>query len=248
MTPAPASLGILQNPLLQTIDLSVRYGGVFALSGVTMEIAAQEIVAVIGANGAGKSSCLRAISGLVKVASGDVLVRGQSVKGRAAHEIVAAGVAHSPEGRRIFGRLTVADNLALGGYILKSKQEVDRETETVLGIFPRLAERLRQVAGTLSGGEQQMLALARALMSRPQVLLLDEPSLGLAPQVVDEIFIVIQRLREFGRAVLLVEQNATLALEVADRAYVLEAGVMTRTGKARDLLGDDRIREAYLGV
>lgn len=234
-------------PLLEARDVSVRYSGVLALEKFSLTIAANEIVAIVGANGAGKSTFLRAITGLVPIAGGDVLLDGKSIAQLGPHEIVCAGVGHCPEGRRVFSRLTVSDNLKLGGYILKSNRELSAQMDSMLTLFPRLSERIDQLAGSMSGGEQQMLALARALMSRPKILLLDEPSLGLAPQIVDEIFEIIQGLRKVGTAILLVEQNAVLALEVSDRAYVLEAGHMADGGDAKDLLGNDRIRAAYLG-
>lgn len=234
-------------PLLEARDVSVRYSGILALEKFSLTIAANEIVAIVGANGAGKSTFLRAITGLVPIAGGDVLLDGKSIAQLGPHEIVCAGVGHCPEGRRVFSRLTVSDNLKLGGYILKSNRELSAQMDSMLTLFPRLSERIDQLAGSMSGGEQQMLALARALMSRPKILLLDEPSLGLAPQIVDEIFEIIQGLRKVGTAILLVEQNAVLALEVSDRAYVLEAGHMADGGDAKDLLGNDRIRAAYLG-
>jgi len=234
-------------PLLQLEDLSVNYGGIQALQAIALDIQPGEVVTLIGANGAGKTTTLRAISRLVKVACGRIIYKGQEITRHRAHEVVPRGIAHSPEGRRILTRLSVLDNLELGAYIRRDRLGIKADIEQQFLTFPRLAERRHQLAGTLSGGEQQMLAIARALMSRPQLLLLDEPSLGLAPAIVREIFQIIQTLRINGVTILLVEQNATLALQYSDRGYVLEAGQMTLSGKAADLLTDDRVRQAYLG-
>lgn len=234
-------------PLLEVNRLSVNYGGIQALKEIDLVVNEGEVVTLIGANGAGKSTTLRAVSRLIDVRSGEIIYNGRNITRRPAHEIVRLGMAHSPEGRRVLGRQTVLDNLELGAYIRSDKAEIKADIDRQFGLFPRLAERRHQFAGTLSGGEQQMLALARALMSRPKLLLLDEPSLGLAPAIVREIFSIIQNLRDTGVTILLVEQNAHLALEIGDRGYVLEAGTITLTGKASELLRDDKVRKAYLG-
>ncbi len=234
-------------PLLVLRDLVVHYGVIRALSGVTLEVPEGRIVALIGANGAGKSTTLRAISGLVRPTSGAVELDGRSIAGLASHEIVARGVAQAPEGRGIFLNLTVRENLELGAYLRRDRDGVEADRERAWSLFPILKERGGQVAGTLSGGEQQMLAVARALMSRPRLLLLDEPSLGLAPQVVDRIFQVIQEINEAGVSLLLVEQNANMALQVAHRAYVLETGTIVMQGSGQDLLESPDVRKAYLG-
>ena len=234
-------------PLLSIRDLVVHYGVIRALSGISLEVPEGRIVALIGANGAGKSTTLRAISGLVRPTSGTVSFQGRSLAGLASHEIVALGVAQAPEGRGIFLNLTVRENLDLGAYLRRDRAGVDADRERAFGLFPILRERQAQVSGTLSGGEQQMLAVARALMSRPSLLLLDEPSLGLAPQVVDRIFQVIQEINEAGVSLLLVEQNANMALQVAHHAYVLETGSIVMQGTGRELLASPEVRKAYLG-
>lgn len=234
-------------PLLEINQLSVNYGGIQALQAVDMAIAPGEVVTLIGANGAGKTTTLRAISRLINHRSGGIYYNGLDLSRRRPHEVVRMGIAHSPEGRRILARLTVLDNLELGAYIRSDRLGIKSDLEQQFLTFPRLAERRHQVAGTLSGGEQQMLAIARALMSRPKLLLLDEPSLGLAPAIVLEIFQIINQLRTTGVTILLVEQNAHLALQHADRGYVLEAGRITLTGSAAHLMNDERVREAYLG-
>jgi branched-chain amino acid transport system ATP-binding protein len=234
-------------PLLSIRDLVVHYGVIRALSGISLEVPEGRIVALIGANGAGKSTTLRAISGLVRPTSGAVEFQGRSVAGLAAHEIVALGVAQAPEGRGIFLNLTVKENLELGAYLRRDRAGVDADRERAHALFPILKERSSQVSGTLSGGEQQMLAVARALMSRPKLLLLDEPSLGLAPQFVDRIFQVIQEINEAGVSLLLVEQNANMALQVAHHAYVLETGSIVMQGSGRELLESPEVRKAYLG-
>jgi branched-chain amino acid transport system ATP-binding protein len=233
--------------LLSVRDLVVHYGVVPALSGITLEVRQGRIAALIGANGAGKSTTLRAISGMVRATSGDVELRGRSIAGLPSHEIVALGVAQAPEGRGIFLNLTVRENLDLGAYLRRDRAGVDADRERAYALFPILKERRDQVSGTLSGGEQQMLAVARALMSRPALLLLDEPSLGLAPQVVDRIFQVIQEINEAGVSLLLVEQNANMALQVAHHAYVLETGSIVMQGTGRELLASPEVRKAYLG-
>ncbi len=234
-------------PLLSIRDLVVHYGVIRALSGISLEVPEGRIVALIGANGAGKSTTLRAISGLVRPTSGSVEFRGRSIAGLPSHQIVALGVAQSPEGRGIFLNLTVKENLDLGAYLRRDRAGIDADRERAYALFPILKERSGQVWGTLSGGEQQMLAVARALMSRPTLLLLDEPSLGLAPQFVDRIFQVIQEINEAGVSLLLVEQNANMALQVAHHAYVLETGSIVMQGRGRELLESPDVRKAYLG-
>jgi branched-chain amino acid transport system ATP-binding protein len=234
-------------PVLSLRDLVVHYGVIRALSGISLEVPRGEIVALIGANGAGKSTTLRAISGLVRPTSGAVDYAGRSLLGLPSNEIVALGVAQAPEGRGIFLNLTVRENLELGAYLRRDRAGIEADRERALALFPILKERRDQVSGTLSGGEQQMLAVARALMSRPTLLLLDEPSLGLAPQVVDRIFQVIQEINEAGVSLLLVEQNANMALQVAHRAYVLETGAIVMQGTGRELLESPEVRKAYLG-
>ena len=234
-------------PILSVRDLVVHYGVIRALSGISLEVPKGRIVALIGANGAGKSTTLRAISGMLRPTSGSIEVEGRPVAGLASHEIVALGVAQAPEGRGIFLNLTVRENLDLGAYLRHDRDGIDADRERSFTLFPILKERSGQVAGTLSGGEQQMLAVARALMSRPRLLLLDEPSLGLAPQVVDRIFQVIQEINEAGVSLLLVEQNANMALQVAHHAYVLETGSIVIRGTGRELLESPDVRKAYLG-
>lgn len=233
--------------LLEINQLFVNYGGIQALKDINLLINSGEVVTLIGANGAGKTTTLRAISKIITPRSGEIIYSGRNITRRKTHEIVQLGIAHSPEGRRVLARQTVFDNLELGAYIRSDRTEVKVDIDRQFEIFPRLAERRNQLAGTLSGGEQQMLAIARALMSRPKLLLLDEPSLGLAPAIVREIFLIIENLRKTGVTILLVEQNANLALQIADRGYVLEAGSITLTGKASDLLNDERVKKAYLG-
>lgn len=237
----------MADPLLEIIGLSVNYGGIQALQDVDLVINEGEVVTLIGANGAGKTTTLKAISRVLNARSGRIIYNGQDITRRYAHEVVAMGIAHSPEGRRILARQTVLDNLELGAYTRFDRLGIKADIEQQFLTFPRLAERRHQLAGTLSGGEQQMLAIARALMSRPKLLLLDEPSLGLAPAIVREIFSIIQNLHQTGVTILLVEQNANLALQQGDRGYVLEAGRITLAGKAGDLLNDDRVKQAYLG-
>jgi branched-chain amino acid transport system ATP-binding protein len=232
--------------LLAVRDLAVRYGTIPALHGISMEIGEREIVTLIGANGAGKTTTLRAISGLIAAAGGDVVFRKSSLTGVKPHHIAAMGVAHVPEGRGIFANLSVRDNLEIGGYVRKDRI-TEKEYQRVFELFPILKERIGQNAGTLSGGEQQMLAISRALMARPSVLLLDEPSLGLAPQMVQTIFRVIREINEEGTAVLLVEQNAHMALMTAQRGYVMETGRIVLEGESRSLLASDRVKKAYLG-
>jgi branched-chain amino acid transport system ATP-binding protein len=233
--------------LLEIRGLSVNYGAIQALQEIDLVVNAGEIVTLIGANGAGKSTLLKAVSRLVNPVGGKIFYEGQDITRRSPDQMVKLGVAHSPEGRRVLARQTVLTNLELGAYVRSDRLGIKADIERQFLTFPRLGERRHQLAGTLSGGEQQMLAIARAVMSRPKLLLLDEPSLGLAPQVVLEIFGVIRQLHEQGVMVLLVEQNATLALQTADRVYVLEAGRLSLTSNAADLLKDERIRKAYLG-
>jgi branched-chain amino acid transport system ATP-binding protein len=234
--------------LLSIDDLRVRYGAIEALKGISLTVAAGEIVTLIGGNGAGKSTLMRAIAGLVKPASGTIDFDGRSLAGIRPHHCVRLGIGHSPEGRLVFGDQSVRDNLMLGAYARDDTDAIAADIAKYFAVFPRLAERQDQQAGTLSGGEQQMLAIARALMSRPKLLLLDEPSLGLAPLIVKEVFAVIGRLREEGVTILLVEQMANLALAVADRAYVIETGRITLEGTGAELLRDERVRSAYLGA
>lgn len=233
--------------MLEVRDLSVNYGGIQALKNVDLTVNIGEVVTLIGANGAGKSTTLCAISRLVKPRSGQIYYNGRNITRYPAFKVVQFGIAHSPEGRRVLARQTVLDNLELGAYTQSNFAGVKADIKRQFEIFPRLAERRHQLAGTLSGGEQQMLAIARALMSRPKLLLLDEPSLGLAPAIVREIFSIIQNLRSSGVTILLVEQNANLALQIADRGYVLEAGCITLTGQASHLLSDEQVKKAYLG-
>ncbi|REJ58829.1 MAG: ABC transporter ATP-binding protein [Microcystis aeruginosa DA14] len=233
--------------MLEINDLSVNYGGIKALQQVSLRVEKGEIVTLIGANGAGKTTTLKTISRLLTAKTGRIIYQGQDITHLPPHEIVKRGIAHSPEGRKILARQTVLTNLQLGAYTRSDRLGVKSDIEEQWQLFPRLSERREQLAGTLSGGEQQMLAIARALMSRPKLLLLDEPSLGLAPQIVREIFSIIRKLNESGVTILLVEQNANLALETANRGYVLAAGRLTMAGKAGDLLKDERVKQAYLG-
>jgi branched-chain amino acid transport system ATP-binding protein len=234
-------------PLLEVTNLVARYGRITALSDVSLTVDEGEVVTLIGANGAGKTTTLRAISGLVRPASGTIRFDGRDITRLAPNEIVRAGIGHSPEGRRVFPRMTVRENLELGAYTRRNKDEIAADTERVLGIFPRLRERYAQKAGTMSGGEQQMLAIARALMSRPRLLLLDEPSLGLSPKLVQTIFEVIRDISARGTTILLIEQNARQALAVASRGYVLEVGKIAHQGAAADLAASEEVRAAYLG-
>jgi len=234
--------------LLEVTDLDVHYGGIHALKGVSFSVEQGQVVTLIGANGAGKTTTLRAISGLVKPSKGSVKFDGRLITGLGAHQIVARGLAHAPEGRGIFANLTVDENLQMGAYLRKDAVAVAKDRERALELFPRVRERLAQNAGTLSGGEQQMLAIARALVARPKLLLLDEPSLGLAPQVVALIFKIVRTIAAEGTTILLVEQNAHQALRVATTAHVLEVGQLVASGPAKELAADDSIRKAYLGV
>ena len=233
---------------LKVENLSVAYGKIEAIHSISFTVAARSIAAVIGSNGAGKSTILNAISGLRDVTSGAIFCGGESLMGLAPNERVRHGISQVPEGRRIFGRMSVAENIRIGGNWRRDRAVFQQDMEHVLEMFPRLRERLRQHAGTLSGGEQQMLAIARALMSRPRILLLDEPSMGLAPQIVDLVFDSILSINATGVTVLLVEQNAFRALEIAQSAFVIQNGNLTMQGTGRELLDDDRVRAAYLGV
>ncbi len=233
--------------MLEVRDVHTYYGNIHALKGVSLEVDQGEIVTLIGANGAGKSTTLNTICGLLHPTSGTIRLRGEEIQTLPAHEIVGRGVSQSPEGRRVFSRLTVQENLEMGAFLREDTEGIHQDLERVFGLFPRLKERLKQLGGTLSGGEQQMLAMARALMAHPRLLLLDEPSMGLAPLLVDEIFQVVQQLNEDGTTILLVEQNAAMALSVAHRGYVLETGNIVLEGSARELLENPQVKAAYLG-
>ena len=233
--------------MLKVDKLNVHYGVINAVKNVSFEVNEGEIVALIGANGAGKTSIMHALSGLLKVTSGDIVFTNKNITKIPAHKIIANGLAQVPEGRRIFAQLSVADNLEMGAYLRTDKIGIKRDLENIYKRFPRLGERKSQLAGTLSGGEQQMLAMGRALMSRPKLLLLDEPSMGLSPILVNEIFEIIEEINKDGVTIFLVEQNANKALSIADRAYVLETGNITISGDANDVANDPKVREAYLG-
>ena len=233
--------------MLKIENLQVNYGGIQALRGISLEVPDGKIVTLIGANGAGKSTTLRTITGLVKAASGSIQWNGEELLGKSIDKIVTSGIAMSPEGRRVFPDMTVLENLKIGAYLRHDKAEIEKDIQWVYSLFPRLQERNWQLAGTLSGGEQQMLAVGRALMSRPKVLMMDEPSLGLAPLVVQGIFEIIRTINQQGVTVLLIEQNANMALKIADIAYVLETGEITKSGTGAELLADESIKEAYLG-
>jgi len=232
--------------LLSVSGLVAGYGGITAVKGIDLEVSQGEIVTVIGSNGAGKSTTLRVLSGLVRARAGRVIFDATAIERLPPHRIVAMGVSHVPEGRGIFHRLSVYENLLMGAF-QRNDGEVGPDLNRVYSLFPRLKERLKQAGGTLSGGEQQMLAIGRAMMARPRLLLLDEPSMGLSPILVETIFATIQEIRKQGATILLVEQNAAMALEIADRAYVLESGVITLSGSGSELAGNDSIRRAYLG-
>lgn len=233
--------------MLKVDDINVYYGNIQALKGVSLEINQGEIVTLIGANGAGKSTLLKAISGLLKPKQGEITYLGESIAGKAAQAIVKQGISHVPEGRRVFANMTVEENLDLGAYLRNDKDGIRQDLEKVYELFPRLLERRKQLSGTLSGGEQQMLAMGRALMARPQLLLLDEPSMGLAPLLVKTIFRIIEEINQTGTTVLLVEQNAHMALSIAHRAYVLETGRVVLSGTAEELNESDQVKMAYLG-
>ena len=233
--------------MLKVDNLEVAYGNIKAIKGISLEVNQGEIVTLIGSNGAGKSTTLRAISGILKPRSGSITFNGERIDGVEGHEVVAKGICQSPEGRRIFPKMSVDENLDLGAFLRNDKAAIAADRERVLDLFPRLKERIDQKAGTMSGGEQQMLAVGRALMGSPKLLLLDEPSMGLAPVLVDMIFETIEKINKQGTTILLVEQNALAALNVADRAYVLESGSIKMSGKAKDLISNDEVTKAYLG-
>ena len=233
--------------MLEIKDLEVYYGMIQAIKGVSFDVNEGEVIALIGANGAGKTTILHTITGLLTPKKGSVIFEGQDITKIPAHKIVSLGMAHVPEGRRVFAQMSVYQNLKMGAYTRSSKEEIEASLETVYKRFPRLEERKNQIAGTLSGGEQQMLAMGRALMSKPKIILMDEPSMGLSPILVNEIFDIIQRVSAMGTTVLLVEQNAKKALSIADRAYVLETGKIVTSGVAKELMNDDTIKKAYLG-
>jgi len=232
--------------LLDVKDLHVSYGSIHAIKGISFHVERAEIVSLIGANGAGKTTTLRAISGIVD-STGEILLNGASLKAVKSYQRVSLGLAQSPEGRGVFPQMSVLENLEMGAYSRKDKAEIQKDLQMCFELFPRLKERIHQLAGTMSGGEQQMLAISRALMSRPQLLLLDEPSLGLAPRIVSQIFEIIQKVNSQGVTILLVEQNARMALKISHRAYVIETGKVTLEGRGRDLLDDDNVRRSYLG-
>ena len=233
--------------MLEVRDLQVYYGMIHAIKGISFDVNQGEVIALIGANGAGKTTTLHTITGLLAPKSGSVLFEGKDITKVPAHKIVSMGMAHVPEGRRVFAELSVYENLKMGAYTRKDKKEIEESLANVYKRFPRLEERKNQMAGTLSGGEQQMLAMGRALMSKPKIILMDEPSMGLSPIFVNEIFDIIRAVSESGTTVLLVEQNAKKALSISDRAYVLETGTITMSGKAKDLLEDEAVKNAYLG-
>ena len=233
--------------MLEVKDLEVYYGVIQAIKGISFHVDKGEVIALIGANGAGKTTTLHTVTGLISPKNGHVMFEGKDITKVPAHKIVSMGMAHVPEGRRVFAELSVYENLKMGAYTRKDKNEIEESLKNVYKRFPRLEERKNQMAGTLSGGEQQMLAMGRALMSKPKIILMDEPSMGLSPIMVNEIFDIIRSVSESGTTVLLVEQNAKKALSIADRAYVLETGKIVLEGKAKDLLEDDSIKKAYLG-
>ncbi|MBR6510961.1 MAG: ABC transporter ATP-binding protein [Phascolarctobacterium sp.] len=233
--------------MLRVEDINVYYGAIHAIKGISLEVNDGEIVALIGSNGAGKSTTLRTISGLMKPKTGRIMYDGEDITGVPAHKIVGKGLCQVPEGRHVFANMTVLENLELGAYLRTDKEGIEKDMEMVFEKFPRLLERKNQLSGTLSGGEQQMLAMARALMSRPKLLLLDEPSMGLAPLLIKEIFNIIKEINASGTTVLLVEQNANMALSIADKAYVLETGRITLSGTAAELASSEEVRKAYLG-
>ncbi len=234
--------------MLEIKDIHVYYGAIHAIKGITITVNDGELVSLVGANGAGKTTILHTISGLLRATSGDILLDGKSLQKVPANNIINMGLAHVPEGRHIFSRMTVEENLRMGAYIINDPKRISDNMEKVFHHFPRLKERARQLGGTLSGGEQQMLATGRALMTDPKILLMDEPSMGLSPILVNEIFTIIEQLHNSGITILLVEQNAKKALAVADRAYVLETGKISMSGSAKELAEDDRVRKAYLGA
>jgi branched-chain amino acid transport system ATP-binding protein len=234
--------------LLKVSGLKVAYGGIQAVKGVSFEVRQGELVSLIGANGAGKTTTLKAVTGIQPVAAGEIEFMGKAIKGQGAWDLVKQGLVMVPEGRGTFTRMTIVENLQMGAFVRNDKPEIEADVEKVFAIFPRLKERAKQLAGTMSGGEQQMLAMGRALMARPKLMLLDEPSMGLAPILVDQIFSIVAGLKRQGSTILLVEQNAYAALAIADRGYVLETGRITHQGSGRELMKDERVRAAYLGL
>ncbi len=232
--------------MLELSNVNVYYGGIHALKNISIKIEEGEVVTLIGANGAGKSTTLKAISGMEKLKSGEIKFNGEKINSLNATSIVKLGISHVPEGRRVFSKMSVMENLEMGAYTRNDKGEIKKDFENVFSLFPRLLERKEQMAGTLSGGEQQMLAIGRALMSRPKLILLDEPSMGLAPIIVKEIFSIIRNINETGTTVLLVEQNANMALNAADRAYIIRNGEIEMEGNAKKMVADERVRKAYL--
>ncbi|MCS6810740.1 MAG: ABC transporter ATP-binding protein [Tepidimonas sp.] len=237
----------MANTLLQVTGLKVSYGGIKAVKGIDLEVREGELVTLIGSNGAGKTTTMKAITGMLLAEGGDIVYQGQSIRGVGSWDLVKRGLAMVPEGRGVFTRMTILENLLMGAYVRTDKAEIQRDIERMFELFPRLKERRDQLAGTMSGGEQQMLAMARALMSRPKLLLLDEPSMGLSPIMVDKIFEVVRDVHAQGMTILLVEQNARRALQVADRGYVMDSGEIIMHGQARAMLDDPKVRAAYLG-
>jgi branched-chain amino acid transport system ATP-binding protein len=237
----------MANTLLKVNALKVSYGGIKAVKGIDLEVREGELVTLIGSNGAGKTTTMKAITGMLMAESGDIVYQGRSVRGQGSWDLVKQGLAMVPEGRGVFARMTILENLLMGAYVRRDKAEIERDIERMFALFPRLKERRDQLAGTMSGGEQQMLAMARALMSRPRLLLLDEPSMGLSPIMVDKIFEVVRDVHAQGMTILLVEQNARRALQVADRGYVMDSGEIIMTGEAKAMLDDPKVRAAYLG-
>jgi len=239
--------GAAGGAMLQVKGLKVSYGGIQAVKGVDLEVREGELVTLIGANGAGKTTTMKAITGIKGWAGGDIVYQGESIKGVPSYELLKRGLAMVPEGRGIFSRMTILENMQMGAYLRDDTDEIQKDVERMFGFFPRLKERAAQLAGTLSGGEQQMLAMARAIISRPKLLLLDEPSMGLSPIMVEKIFEVVREIAKEGLTVLLVEQNARLALKAATRGYVMDSGLVTMSGDAKDMLDDPKVRAAYLG-
>ena len=237
----------MANTLLQVTGLEVAYGAINAVKGVDFEVQEGELVSLIGSNGAGKTTTMKAITALLPIKNGDILFLGKSIKGRGAWDLVKEGLVMIPEGRGVFTRMTITENLQMGAFIRNDKAGIEEDIDRMFELFPRLKERRNQLAGTMSGGEQQMLAMARGLMSQPKLLLLDEPSMGLSPIMVDKIFEVVEDVHKQGVTMLLVEQNASRALSIADRGYVMESGLVTMTGEARQMLSDPKVRAAYLG-
>ena len=234
--------------MLELKDVNVHYGAIHALQGININVNQGEIVTLIGANGAGKSTTLKAISGVLKPTSGEILFEGNDIAKMKPHNLVSLGIAHVPEGRRVFSKMSVMENLEMGAYSRKDKEQIKKDYKKIFDIFPRIYERRNQMSGTLSGGEQQMLAMGRALISKPRLLLLDEPSMGLAPLIVKQIFSIIEDINKSGTTILLVEQNATMALKVAVRAYVIQHGTIEMEGSAEKLLNDESVKNAYLGA